>query len=87
MRGNATALERTGYMHEKYDARNAQAGAGGGGEYSPQRGFGWSNGVALHFLRRYFAAGAGGFERREVGHSEVGHSESTHSLPDGVMRP
>ena len=29
VRGNATALERTGYMHEKYDARNAQAGAGG----------------------------------------------------------
>ena len=82
VRGNATALERTGYMHEKYDARNAEAGAGGGGEYSPQRGFGWSNGVALHFLRRYFAAGPGGSE-----HREVGHSESTHSLPDGVMRP
>ena len=82
VRGNATALERTGYMHEKYDAMNAEAGAGGGGEYSPQRGFGWSNGVALHFLRRYFAAGPGGSE-----HRRVGHSESTHSLPDDVMRP
>jgi len=84
VRGNASALERTGYMHEKYDARNAQAGAGGGGEYSPQRGFGWSNGVALHFLRRYFAAGNTGGSWVTP---SVGHSESTHSLPDGVMRP
>merc|ERR1712107_318723 len=36
----------TGFMHEKYDA--FQPGRSGcGGEYEPQVGFGWSNGVAL----------------------------------------
>jgi alpha,alpha-trehalase len=47
-----------GAMHEKYDARadaaDGGAGrAGGGGEYAPQVGFGWSNGVALALLQRY----------------------------------
>ena len=43
-----------GEMHEKYDARVAAAGApGGGGEYAPQVGFGWSNGAALDLLKRY----------------------------------
>ncbi|GJD07997.1 Probable trehalase [Galdieria sulphuraria] len=28
-------------------------GCGGGGEYKPQIGFGWTNGVALYFLRHY----------------------------------
>ena len=26
---------------------------GGGGEYDVQEGFGWSNGVVLHFLSKY----------------------------------
>ena len=39
-------------MHEKYDA--TQPGRrGGGGEYEPQIGFGWSNGVALWLLDAY----------------------------------
>jgi alpha,alpha-trehalase len=80
VRGCASLMERTGYMHEKYDARVAGTRAGGGGEYTPQRGFGWSNGVALYFLWKYLA----GPSRSD---GEVHHSESTHSLPDGVMRP
>ncbi len=44
-----TAWCRTGHMHEKYDARVVGA-VGGGGEYSPQVGFGWSNGVLLDLL-------------------------------------
>lgn len=36
-------------MFEKYDAFVMGSG-GGGGEYTPQIGFGWSNGVALVLL-------------------------------------
>ena len=33
---------------------NLQIGfPGGGGEYDVQEGFGWSNGVLLHFLSKY----------------------------------
>ena len=39
-------------MHEKYDA-TAPGKRGGGGEYDPQIGFGWSNGVALWLLETY----------------------------------
>jgi alpha,alpha-trehalase len=53
---NATLFRKTGYMHEKYDARTPGERPGGGGEYVPQRGFGWSNGVALAFLEKYCVA-------------------------------
>eukprot|EP00931_Biecheleriopsis_adriatica_P085813 TRINITY_DN60601_c0_g1_i1.p1 TRINITY_DN60601_c0_g1~~TRINITY_DN60601_c0_g1_i1.p1 ORF type:complete len:586 (+),score=122.91 TRINITY_DN60601_c0_g1_i1:239-1759(+) len=43
---------RTGFMHEKYDATKFGVG-GAGGEYEPQVGFGWSNGVVLQLLRDY----------------------------------
>ena len=36
-------------MYEKYNAFEVGVG-GGGGEYTPQIGFGWSNGVALILL-------------------------------------
>jgi hypothetical protein len=36
-------------MFEKYNAFEMGSG-GGGGEYTPQIGFGWSNGVALVML-------------------------------------
>lgn len=36
-------------MYEKYNAYEVGVG-GGGGEYKPQIGFGWSNGVALVLL-------------------------------------
>jgi alpha,alpha-trehalase len=50
---NAQLLKRTNYMHEKYDARVMGSKPGGGGEYAPQRGFGWTNGVVLFFLEKY----------------------------------
>ena len=49
----AQILRRSGFMHEKYDARTIGGAVGGGGEYAPQRGFGWTNGVALVFLEKY----------------------------------
>jgi alpha,alpha-trehalase len=57
LRACAAGLDHGGVMHEKYDATVAPGGggpnAGGGGEYAPQVGFGWSNGVALAMLRRH----------------------------------
>ena len=51
---NARLLGSTTYMHEKYDARTmGGTRPGGGGEYAPQRGFGWTNGVVLFFLEKY----------------------------------
>jgi len=49
---NSKAWRRTHYMYEKYVATEQGVG-GGGGEYTPQVGFGWSNGVALTLLARY----------------------------------
>jgi len=31
----------------------ASGTSGGGGEYEPQLGFGWTNGVALEFLNQW----------------------------------
>jgi len=44
--------QSTKMMHEKYDAFVPGA-PGSGGEYPPQIGFGWTNGVALEFLNLY----------------------------------
>lgn len=41
---------QAGYMAEKYDARKPGV-PGGGGEYVPQRGFGWTNGVMFSLLQ------------------------------------
>jgi alpha,alpha-trehalase len=41
-----------GMMFEKYDVRNPGQ-PGGGGEYTVQAGFGWTNGVVLELLARY----------------------------------
>ncbi|MBU0825648.1 MAG: alpha,alpha-trehalase TreA [Alphaproteobacteria bacterium] len=38
----------TGQMFEKYDVE--RSGAGGGGEYGTETGFGWTNGVTLELL-------------------------------------
>jgi hypothetical protein len=54
IRSNLAAWKATGHMHEKYDVRGAGGAAGGGGEYRPQVGFGWSNGVLLEFLGTYY---------------------------------
>ncbi|KAG2433512.1 hypothetical protein HYH02_012630 [Chlamydomonas schloesseri] len=50
--GCRAAWEATGHMHEKYDAA-VPGGVGRGGEYVPQVGFGWSNGVLLALMHRY----------------------------------
>lgn len=44
-----TAWKQTGLMFEKYNASEI-GGLGAGGEYFPQFGFGWTNGVILKFL-------------------------------------
>lgn len=51
LRTNYITWRRTGYMHEKYDVFEPGR-FGSGGEYEPQVGFGWSNGVALVLLVR-----------------------------------
>lgn len=52
LRSNYVAFERVGKMIEKYDATSCGR-IGGGGEYNPQTGFGWSNGVVLSLLHKY----------------------------------
>jgi alpha,alpha-trehalase len=51
---NTTYLgyQSTRMMHEKYNALIPGA-AGSGGEYPPQIGFGWTNGVTLELLSKY----------------------------------
>jgi alpha,alpha-trehalase len=51
---NMGVFNSTGHMHEKYDVSKPSGLVGRGGEYAPQVGFGWSNGVALDFLAKYF---------------------------------
>lgn len=51
LESNVAAWTSTGYMYEKYNVFHPGVG-GGGGEYTPQVGFGWSNGVALSLLTR-----------------------------------
>jgi len=45
-------FKTTRMMHEKYNALIPGA-PGSGGEYPPQIGFGWTNGVTLEFLNYY----------------------------------
>lgn len=49
---NYEAWKQTGHMMEKYDAETGQAG--GGGEYSLQYGFGWTNGIILKWLVQHW---------------------------------
>lgn len=42
----------SGLMYEKYNSQVSGV-RGDGGEYPPQTGFGWTNGVVLHLLRYY----------------------------------
>jgi len=44
--------QRSQMMHEKYNAY-VPGDPGSGGEYPPQIGFGWTNGVTLEFLKKY----------------------------------
>ncbi|KAL6177822.1 hypothetical protein ACLB2K_049344 [Fragaria x ananassa] len=52
IRTNYKAYKKTGVMHEKYDVQKCGE-FGGGGEYVPQTGFGWSNGLVLAFLEEF----------------------------------
>ncbi|QDZ19786.1 trehalase [Chloropicon primus] len=52
LRNVHATLASTGQMHEKYDAE-IPGQYGGGGEYIPQTGFGWTNGVVLSFLCKH----------------------------------
>lgn len=52
LRGMFLGMQETAFMHEKYDATARHGRRGGGGEYDPQVGFGWTNGVALDLMRR-----------------------------------
>lgn len=45
--------QRDGVMHEKYDAVSIDGRRGERGEYEPQEGFGWTNGVALKLMSEY----------------------------------
>ncbi|CAI0408819.1 unnamed protein product [Linum tenue] len=49
---NYIVYNNTGAMHEKLDVE-ACGEFGGGGEYVPQTGFGWTNGVVLAFLEEF----------------------------------
>ncbi|XP_044574448.1 trehalase-like isoform X2 [Cotesia glomerata] len=52
VRSNYKAFKANHSMFEKYDATVSGSG-GGGGEYTVQLGFGWSNGLILDLLNKY----------------------------------
>eukprot|EP01125_Pyxidicula_operculata_P017615 TRINITY_DN6189_c0_g1_i1.p1 TRINITY_DN6189_c0_g1~~TRINITY_DN6189_c0_g1_i1.p1 ORF type:complete len:562 (-),score=130.10 TRINITY_DN6189_c0_g1_i1:147-1832(-) len=49
---NYIGFKESGFMHEKYNAF-IPGQPGNGGEYAPQVGFGWTNGVVLELLNLY----------------------------------
>ncbi|KAF4389464.1 hypothetical protein G4B88_006523 [Cannabis sativa] len=52
LRTNYVTFKKTKTMHEKYNVEKCGF-FGGGGEYVPQTGFGWSNGVVLALLEEF----------------------------------
>ncbi len=48
---NVSAYRRQGKLVEKYNVVDPSGGAGGGGEYPLQDGFGWTNGILLALLK------------------------------------
>jgi len=52
VRLNRDSFARTGQLLEKYNVMDTNVAAGGG-EYAPQHGFGWTNGVLLALMRQY----------------------------------
>ena len=52
LQSNYLGWANTGYMYEKFNAL-LPGSRGEGGEYYPQVGFGWTNGVVLHLLKEY----------------------------------
>lgn len=49
---NASVYSRTGKLLEKYNVMDTRLESGGG-EYPTQDGFGWTNGVLLHVIKKY----------------------------------
>ncbi|MEG3162773.1 alpha,alpha-trehalase TreF [Sphingomonas sp. LB2R24] len=58
-----TEFDRTAWLHEKYDIERRTAG--GGGEYVPQHGFGWTNGVTAAFMD-LAGVGSSSFDRADA---------------------
>ncbi|XP_050540083.1 trehalase-like isoform X2 [Daktulosphaira vitifoliae] len=52
LRSNYKGFSEKSMMFEKYDVL-ASGETGAGGEYTPQTGFGWSNGIVFEFLDRW----------------------------------
>lgn len=52
IRTNYVTFKNTGEMHEKYNVEKC-GDYGSGGEYVPQTGFGWTNGVVLALLEEF----------------------------------
>ncbi|TYZ56927.1 hypothetical protein PybrP1_001910 [[Pythium] brassicae (nom. inval.)] len=52
VRASYVGWKHTGQMFEKHNA-TVLGGIGMGGEYTPQVGFGWTNGVILKYLSKY----------------------------------
>ena len=53
LQSGLVAWQRDGVMFEKYNVSGPPGVRCSGGEYTPQSGFGWTNGVALDFLVQY----------------------------------
>ena len=51
MRNVQSSWLSSGGLYEKYSCE--EVGQGGGGEYTVQTGFGWTNGVSLSLLDKY----------------------------------
>nr|ACL50549.1 trehalase-2 [Harmonia axyridis] len=51
---NLLIYNRTGFMYEKYNAETVGV-IGGGGEYSIQTGFGWTNGEIFEIIKEFFS--------------------------------
>lgn len=79
---NYLAYNATGYMYEKYNSFEVGVG-GGGGEYIPQIGFGWSNGVALVLLDQLYAQESTGTDDNSS--SSGGSSGQQDSLTTTVL--
>lgn len=62
---NIRGYNQNNEMFEKYDAINSGQ-YGGGGEYTVQTGFGWTNGVALELINEYYVDNS--LWKKVVGH-------------------
>lgn len=64
LKANIRGFMDTHEMFEKYDAMESGK-FGGGGEYQVQSGFGWTNGVALELIVRYYTNNSAGRKQHD----------------------